>query len=73
MKLAVALCFVAFALGGCTPLPKITEVDTSKAQPDCVRQCTGQYSGCMSTVREPVVYRACHEAYKVCVNTCPAK
>lgn len=73
MKLAVALCFATFALGGCAPLPKINEVDTSKAQPDCVRQCTGQYSSCMPPVLEPAVYRACHDAYQVCVNTCPAK
>ena len=34
MKLAAALYTAAFALGGCTALPNIKDVDTSKAQPD---------------------------------------
>lgn len=72
MKLAVVLCAAAFALGGCA-LPNIKDVDVSKAQPDCVRQCTASYSGCISTVRQREVFRACHDAYQVCVNTCPAK
>ena len=72
MKLAVVLCAAMLVLGGCT-LPNIKDVDTSKAQPDCVRQCTASYSNCVSTVRQREVFQACHDAYHVCVNTCPAK
>ena len=72
MELAVALCTAALLLDGCT-LPNIKDVDTSKVQSDCVRQCTASYSGCVSTVREHVVFQACHDAYQVCVNTCPTK
>ena len=72
MKPSAALCVAAFALGGCA-LPNVKDVDTSKAQPDCVRQCTAHYSGCVSTVRQREVFQACHDAYQVCVNTCPAK
>lgn len=72
MKLAVLFCTVVLVLGGCA-LPNIKDVDTSKAQPDCVRQCAASYSGCVSTVRQREVFQACHDAYQVCVNTCPAK
>ena len=72
MKLDAVLFTAALALGGCA-LPSIKDVDTSKAQPDCVRQCTASYSGCVSTVRQREVFQACHDAYQVCVNTCPAK
>lgn len=70
MKVAAALCTAV--LGGCA-LPNIKDVDTSKAQPDCVRQCTASYSACVSTVRQREVFQACHDAFQVCVNTCPAK
>ena len=53
MKLTVVLCAAALVLGGCTL--HIKDVDTSKAQPDCVRQCAASYSNCVSTVRERVV------------------
>ena len=72
MKLAVVLCAAALALGGCA-LPDIKDVDTSKAQPECVRQCAASYSNCVSIVCQREVFQACHDAYQVCVNTCPAK
>lgn len=52
----------------------IKEVDTSKADPGCVRQCSQSYSSCASS--GPVIgfktetLRACKEAYEICINTC---
>lgn len=55
----------------------IAEIDTSKKEPACVRQCLGSYSPCVS--QGPSIgfktetLRACKEAYVICLNTCPAK
>lgn len=62
-------------LAGCAS--SIEDIDTSKAQPECVRQCTAPYSSCVSG--GPAVgfktetLRACRDAYSVCVKTCPAR
>lgn len=55
----------------------IKDVDTSKADPACVRQCTTSYSSCVSGGPsigfKTETLRACGEAYSVCVSTCPDK
>ncbi|MDM0072782.1 hypothetical protein QTH90_00185 [Variovorax sp. J2P1-59] len=71
MKLASALCAVALALNGCAS--RIDRVDTSKAEPECVRQCSARYSSCVSSALLTAVLQACFDAYQVCINTCPAK
>jgi hypothetical protein len=54
----------------------IKDVDISRVQPDCARQCTVTYSSCIQT--GPIIgskmetLRACHDAYAVCIQTCPA-
>lgn len=54
----------------------ISEIDVSKSEPSCVRQCTTTYSSCVSGGNQigfkTETLRACQESYKVCVQTCPA-
>lgn len=71
----VAIAVAAAALSGCAY--SIADIDVSKKEPDCARQCTANYSQCVQA--GPVVgfktetLRACREAYAACVSTCPAK
>ena len=62
-------------LSGCAY--SISEIDVSKSEPSCVRQCSTAYSSCVSGGNQigfkTETLRACQEAYKVCVQTCPAK
>lgn len=55
----------------------IKDVDTSKAEPSCVRQCTTSYSSCVSGGPsigfKTETLRACGEGYSVCISTCPPK
>lgn len=62
-------------LGGCAY--SIKDVDTSKAEPSCVRQCTSSYSACVSGGPsigfKTETLRACGDAYSVCVTNCPSR
>lgn len=65
-----------FTLVGCAY--SIADIDVSKADPACVRQqCLASYSPCVSGGNQvgfkTETLRACQEAYKVCVQTCPVK
>lgn len=55
----------------------ITDIDVSKSEPTCVRQCSTSYSSCVSQGNQigfkTETLRACRESYAVCVQTCPAK
>ena len=55
----------------------ISEVDISKSDPVCIRQCSTAYSSCVSGGNQigfkTETLRACQESYKVCVQTCPSK
>lgn len=55
----------------------ITDIDVSKSEPNCVRQCSAHYSSCVSQGNQvgfkTETLRACREAYAVCVQTCPTK
>jgi hypothetical protein len=55
----------------------ISDIDVSKFEPACVRQCSTTYSACVSGGNQvgfkTETLRACQESYKVCVNTCPVK
>ena len=55
----------------------IKDVDLSKTEPVCARQCTATYSTCVSAGNQigfkTETLRACHEAYAACVSTCPSK
>ena len=73
MRLTALL--LTLGLAGCAY--SIEDIDVSKSEPSCVRQCTANYSSCASA--GPAVgfktetLRACRDAYSVCVKTCPAK
>ena len=73
MKPLIALC--AVLLAGCAY--SIKDIDTSKVEPTCARQCTTTYSSCVSGGNQvgfkTETLRACREGYTACVNTCPAK
>jgi len=66
---------VSVLLSGCAY--SIKDIDVSKSEPGCVRQCTASYSSCVSQGNQigfkTETLRACQEAYSICVNTCPAK
>lgn len=61
------------ALPGCSY--SIKDIDVSKLEPDCVRECSKTYSGCVSEGNQvgfkTETLRACREGYVVCTNTCP--
>lgn len=71
---ALPLC-LALALSSCAY--SIAEIDTSKVEPECVRQCTAPYSSCVSggpaVGLKTETLRACRDAYAVCIASCPAK
>jgi len=55
----------------------IKEVDVSKAEPSCVRECSISYSPCVSQGNQIgskfETLRACKDSFEICVNTCPLK
>ena len=70
-----ALC--AWMLTGCAT-SSLNDVDVSKAEATCARQCTMTYSSCVSTptlggFQQSAAYSQCKEALKLCVKTCPPK
>jgi hypothetical protein len=73
MRKTIALCMLL--LTGCAY--SIKDIDTSKVEPNCGRQCTMTYSSCVSGGNQvgfkTETLRACREGYAACVNTCPAK
>ena len=56
-------------LAGCAY--SIANIDVSNKDSTCVRQCTANYSTCVSGGRNSETLRACREAYSVCIETCP--
>lgn len=62
-------------LGGCAY--SIKDIDVSKVDSNCARQCSITYSSCVSGGNQvgfkTETLRACREAYEVCINTCPPK
>jgi|TARA_R110000803_G_scaffold110737_4_gene179213 hypothetical protein len=71
----ILACLSIFALGGCAY--SIKEVDVSKAEPSCVKECSISYSSCVSQGNQiglkTETLRACKEAFEICVATCPLK
>lgn len=74
MKTLVTL-ILSLTLLGCAY--SITDIDISKSEPSCVRQCSTSYSSCVSQGNQigfkTETLRACRESYAVCVQTCPVK
>lgn len=75
MKALVAILIGLLVLTSCAY--SISEIDISKSDPSCVRQCAVAYSSCVSGGNQigfkTETLRACQESYKVCIQTCPAK
>ncbi len=75
MKTYILLTLSLFIVVGCAY--SITDIDISKSEPVCVRQCSANYSSCVSQGNQigfkTETLRACRESYAVCVQTCPAK
>ena len=76
MKKILGLLMVTTGLlAGCAY--SIADIDVSKSEPSCVRQCSTAYSSCVSGGNQvgfkTETLRACQESYKVCIQTCPAK
>ena len=55
----------------------ISDIDISKSEPTCVRQCSTTYSSCVSQGNQigfkTETLRACRESYAICIKTCPTK
>ena len=75
MKRLFALSISILILTGCAY--SIKDIDVSNSDPECVRECTGTYSSCVSEGNQvgfkTETLRACQEAYEICISVCPAK
>lgn len=73
MKYGFAVAFVlpSFVVGACV---SIADIDASKYQPECARQCTGNYSQCVSApLAGPSQFAQCKQSLMLCLQTCPPK
>lgn len=75
MKKILLLSMASLSLVGCAY--SIAEIDVSKYEPSCVRECSKSYSPCVSQGNQigfkTETLRACKESYVICTNTCPTK
>jgi hypothetical protein len=68
MKWLLPQLFLATGLlAGCVSL---ADVDTSKKDPICVRQCSISVSQCMGNGG---YVRGCKDAFRICIESCPDK
>lgn len=74
MKFLVAFLSIVY-ISGCAY--SIKDIDVSKLESSCVRECSKSYSSCVSQGNQvgfkTETLRACQESYIVCTNTCPRK
>ncbi len=75
MTKAVFALVLAVTISGCSY--SISEIDVSNLEPECVRECSANYSECVSQGNQvgfkTETLRACRDAYVVCTNTCQQK
>lgn len=74
--ISVMALLMVVSLTGCTTT-NLSDININKAEPNCARQCTANYSQCISGWTQ-IGFRtetltACKEALKLCVQTCPDK
>ncbi len=73
MKSIFYLVFVSVIFGGCAY--RITDIDVSGKERQCVRECTKTYSLSISQGNQvgfkTETLRASKDAYQICINTCP--
>jgi len=72
---SITILLLAILLSGCAY--RITDIDVSKSDPQCVRQCTQDYSSCVSQGNQvgfkTETLRACRDAYSICTQSCPTQ
>ena len=75
MKLLLSLSITLMFLAGCAY--SIKDIDVSKVESTCARQCTATYSSCVSGGNQvgfkTETLRACKEGYEACIKTCPPR
>jgi hypothetical protein len=68
----LTICFLTLMVTtGC--VHSITDIDTSKKNQACVRECSGVYSRCLSGAFGIAAQNGCGDGFKVCSNSCPDK
>lgn len=74
-RLTFTITIAVIVLFGCAY--SIKDIDISKIESNCARQCTTSYSSCVSGGNQvgfkTETLRACKEGYEACIKTCPAK
>ena len=70
MKKTIATATLTLSLFGCVSL---ADVDTSKKNPNCVRQCSTTASQCMGNAITYPSVSGCRDAFKICTDSCPDK
>ena len=70
MKLLALGLLSLITLFGCVSM---NDIDVSKVQPECARQCTASYSQCATGFQTVSSQMGCRDNLKLCVQTCPAK
>lgn len=75
MKFFILAVPIIIILSGCAY--SIQDIDVSKVESNCARQCTMSYSSCVSGGNQvgfkTETLRACKEGYEACIKTCPAR
>lgn len=73
--LRCAVVSLAVTSAGCAY--SIADIDVTKSEPACARQCTATYSTCVSSGpsigMKTETLRACREGYAACIQTCPPR
>lgn len=73
MRLLFSAIFMLLFFCGCSY--RITDIDVSNKEPECVRECTKIYSNAISQGNQigfkTETLRAAKDAYSICVSTCP--
>ena len=67
MRSSISVCSLFLTMLVACSSYSISDIDVTKSEPNCARQCLATYSSCVSTLR------ACKEGYEACLKTCPAK
>ena len=75
MKKILIISFLSTSLASCAY--SIKEIDVSKKEPSCIRECLASYSPCVSQGNQigfkTETLRACKQSYEICTTLCPAK
>lgn len=75
IKILILYLLIVISIAGCSY--SIKDIDVSKVEPSCTRECTATYSQCVSAGPsvgfKTETLRACKEAYEICISTCPSK